>query len=87
MLGQTYGPAHKMFYVILYGYLIIQIALLVYSLVKRRVVSRYSLGALLIMEAVTISSFIIGRMVNPNIEIMPLVYVLDGFSYICINVE
>jgi len=82
VLGHTYGPAHKLFYIILYGYLITQIVLLVYSLVKRRVVSKYTLGALLIMEAVTISSFIIGRMVNPNIEIMPLVYVLDGWIFL-----
>ena len=82
VLGHTYGPAHKMFYIILYGYLIIQVALLVYSLVKRRVVSKYSLWAMLIMEAVTISLFIAGRMINPNIEIMPLVYVLDGWFFL-----
>jgi len=82
VLGHTYGPAHKMFYIILYGYIIIQIVLLVYSLVKRRVVSKYSLWALLIMEAVTISLFITGRMINPNIEIMPLVYVIDGWFFL-----
>lgn len=82
VLGHTYGPAHKMFYVILYGYIIIQIALLIYSLVKRRVVSKYSLGAMLLMEVVTISLFIAGRMINPNIEIMPLVYVTDGWFFL-----
>lgn len=82
VLGHTYGPAHKLFYVILYGYLITQVVLLVYSLVKKRAVSRYSLGALLIMEAVTISLFIAGRIVNSNIEIMPLVYVIDGWFFL-----
>ena len=82
VLGHTYGPAHKLFYVILYGYLITQVVLLVYSLVKKRAVSRYSLGALLIMEVVTISLFIAGRIVNPNIEIMPLVYVIDGWFFL-----
>jgi len=82
VLGHTYGPAHKMFYIILYGYLITQVALLVYSLVKRRVVSKYSLVAMLIMEGVTISLFIAGRMINSNIEIMPLVYVIDGWFFL-----
>lgn len=82
VLGHTYGPAHKLFYVILYGYLITQVVLLVYSLVKKRAVSRYSLGALLIMEVVTISLFIAGRIVNSNIEIMPLVYVIDGWFFL-----
>ena len=82
VLGHTYGLAHKLFYVILYGYLITQVVLLVYSLVKKRAVSRYSLGALLIMEVVTISLFIAGRIVNSNIEIMPLVYVIDGWFFL-----
>ena len=82
VLGHTYGPAHKLFYVILYGYLVIQVVLLVYSLVKRRVVSKYNLGALLIMDSVTIGLFISGRIVNPNIEIMPLVYVIDGWFFL-----
>jgi len=82
VLGHTYGPAHKLFYIILYGYLIIQVVLLVYSLVKRRVVSKYSLWALLIMEVVTISLFVVGRIVSPNTEIMPLVYVIDGWIFL-----
>ena len=82
VLGHTYGPAHKLFYIILYGYLIIQVSLLVYSLAKRRVVSKYSLGALLIMETVNISLFVGGRIVNPNIEIMPLVYVVNGWFFL-----
>lgn len=82
VLGHTYGPAHKLFYIILYGYLIVQVLLLVYSLVKRRVVSKYSLGALLFMEALNISLFIGGRIVNPNIEIMPLVYVINGWVFL-----
>ncbi len=81
VLGHTYGPAHNLFYIILYGYLIIQVLLLVYSFVKRRVVSKYSLGALLIMESVTIGLFLGGRIVNPNIEIMPLIYVINGWFF------
>ena len=82
VLGHTYGPAHKLFYIILYGYLIIQVVLLVYSLAKRRVVSKYSLGALLVMDTMTISLFVGGRIVNPNIEIMPVVYVINGWVFL-----
>lgn len=78
VLGHTYGPGHKFFYVILYGYIIIQIVLLVYSLIKKKAVSRKNLWALIIMEIANISSFIIGRSLNAAIEIMPVLYVIDG---------
>lgn len=78
VLGHTYGPGHMFFYVILYGYMIIQIVLLAYTLAKKRAVSRKNLWALILMEFFNVGSFIAGRWLNSAVEIMPFMYVLDS---------
>ena len=85
VLGHTYGPGHKFFYVILYGYMLAQIVILIYSIVKKRAVSHKNLWALLLMVVATIVCFIVGRMINPEIEVMPLAYVISGWIclYMC----
>ncbi|MBQ7956351.1 MAG: response regulator [Lachnospiraceae bacterium] len=87
VLGHTYGPGHGFFYVILYGYMAIQIVLLSYSIIKKKKVSRKNLWALVVVEVLSVILFIAGRMINPAIEIMPLVYVLSSwiFFYMCRN--
>lgn len=79
VLGHTYGAGHAGFYVILYGSVVVQVVLLIYSIMKKRAVSRKSLGALIIMGTVNVSLFLIGRAINPAIEIMPLAYVIDSW--------
>ncbi|MDD6573055.1 MAG: response regulator [Thermoflexaceae bacterium] len=79
VLDHTYGPGHVFFYVILYGYMVVQLFLLIYSIVKKRAVSRKYLWALILMEIFNISLFIAGRTINPAIEIMPVAYVVDGW--------
>ncbi|MBQ9143275.1 MAG: HD domain-containing protein [Lachnospiraceae bacterium] len=82
VLGHTYGIGHKFFYVILYGYLLIQIFLLVFSWRKKKAVSRKNVWALMLTGAVTIISFMIGQMINSNIEVIPVVYVIDGWIFL-----
>lgn len=74
-----YGFGHSFFYVLLYGYLLIGIVVLLYSLKKQNQVSRKNLWALIGIEVVTIAVFLIGRVINPDLEVMPLIYVLDGW--------
>lgn len=79
VLEHTYGIGHVFFYVILYGYIVIQLAVLLYSITKKRAVSRISLWLLLVMETVNICLFIVGRIINSSIEIIPIVYAVDGW--------
>lgn len=64
---------------ILYGYVAAEIILLAYSLKKNAAVSRKSLYALIFMEMINCILFISGRNINPAFEIMPVMYVLDGW--------
>lgn len=83
-LVNEYGPAHDFFYVILYGTIVIQISLLIYSFVKKRSVSRRNLKLLIGLEMLNVASFFISMFIHKEFEIMPALYVLDGWvlSYI-----
>lgn len=79
VLGHTYGPGHMFFYILLYGSIVVQLSLLIYSMIKKRAVSRKYLWVLVSMEIFNISAFLVGRIINSNIEIMPVIYVADGW--------
>ena len=84
VLGHTYGPGHVFFYIIMYGYLVLQIGILGYTFVKKKDVSRKNLVAIFSTGIVTIICFLIQNAFNANIEIMPLVYVIDSFVFLYI---
>lgn len=74
-----YGAGHVFFYVLLYGYLLFGMGILVYGLRNKNQVSRKNLWTLLGMEMLTILIFLAGRVITPNLEMMPLIYVVDGW--------
>lgn len=80
-----YGFGHNFFYILLYGYLLIGIAVLIYSLERKNAVSRKNLWALIGIEVITIVMFLIGRMVAPDFEITPLIYIFDGWILLYLN--
>ncbi len=82
VLQHSYGPGHTVFYIILYGYLLMEIILLVYHFIKKNAVSRNKLWSLSIMVILNIVLFIMGRMIHPDLEIMPLLYVFDGWIFL-----
>ena len=78
IIGQVNGWAYNLFYVILYGYILIQLGLIVYTLISKRSVSRKSLWIMLTLEIVNIGSFIFGRFIHTDFEVMPFLYVVDS---------
>ncbi len=85
ILVNSYSFGHTLFYLILYGAIIIQIALLIYCTVKKRCISRKNLGMLIILEIFNVSIFFIGRVINPDFEVMPALYAFDGWILMFIN--
>lgn len=79
ILEYTYSFGHVLFNIMLYAYTIVDIVLLIYSLYTKSAVPRKSLWAMTLMQAVNAVLFIIGRQLNSAIEIMPLVFVVDGW--------
>lgn len=85
VLGSTYGPGHTFLYVLLIGYILVQIALIGYSFARKKVVSRNNLIMLVAITSINVASFLIGRFINPAIEVMATVYVIDGFILFYMN--
>lgn len=85
ILVTEYGPGHILFDLILYGAVIIQTALLIYSMVKKRSVSRKNLRLLIALELFNVLAFFIGRLINSEFEIMPALYVLDGWILLFVH--
>ena len=78
-LEHEYGPGHNLFYTILYGYILVEIVLLLYCLKKKRSVSRKNLYAMILMEMMNIALYLCSRAIHPGFEIMPILYVVDGW--------
>ena len=79
VLLHSYEAGHIPFYIILFGYMVAEVALLGYQLIKKRAVSKSKLWILSIMVILNISVFMVGRLINEDIEIMPVLYVIDGW--------
>ena len=75
-----HGPGYMFFYVILYGYIILNILLAIYVYAKKKAPKRI-LIILLSLQVITIVSFIVGRSINSKLEVMPAVYVIDGILF------
>ncbi len=85
ILVNTYGPGHILFNIILYGAIIIQIGLLVYSMAKKRSVSRKNLHLLIALEIFNVVTFFISRLINPELEIMPALFAFNGWILLFVH--
>lgn len=79
VLTHEYGVGHYFFYIIPYGYMLAEIAILIYTWNKNHAVSRKSLRVMIAFECANIVVFLCGRIVNSSVEIIPLMYVIDGW--------
>ncbi len=84
-LEYEYGIAHTFFNVILYGYMVAELILLIYCLYKKYSVSRKNLWAFIMLEVVNTVFFVVGRYMDAAFEIMPLLYVVDGWILLYMN--
>ena len=84
-----YGIGNDIFNFCMVGFVIINVTLIIYAFIKKKNVSFKSLIALSSIEAVSILSFFISRVVESDTMVMPAVYVFDQYAllYICFRVK
>ena len=84
-----YGIGHDIFNCLMVGFVVINVSLIIYAFIKKKNVSFKSLVALSSIEAVSIFSFFVSRVVETDTMVMPGVYVFDQFAlmYICYRVK
>ena len=79
VLGHTYGSGHDLFYVMLVGHVLAQIGLLIYCFAKKKAVSRKSLWSLMILETVSVVSFLVGNFIEAEIEVLTVNYCINSW--------
>ena len=72
-LSKTYGPLHSLYVFTMYGYLIGVVLVSVIAISKRNMVSIKSVMMIFFLEFITIACYTAERMVNLQVEIIPIV--------------
>ena len=78
-LKREYGPIHSIYYILLFGYILLTIAIVVYTMIKRKSVSFYNMIMYALIEILGIAIYIGGKLFNSSVEVLPVVYILDEF--------
>ena len=79
VLKKEYGPCHTFYYSILIFYILICLAVNIYSMRKKMTVSNKVIKLLLWCELASASCFFIGKIVSSPIEFIPLGYIASSF--------
>lgn len=85
-LSVEHGIGYNFFYIILYGYIVADVVITIVAFLKKQV-SKKNLYLLIALQSVTILAFLVGRSIDPTFEIMPAVYVVDGFILVIIQIQ
>ena len=62
---------------LLYGYIVVELVILIYSLINKHTVSRKSITVLILVQIINVILFVVSRVFDFPFEIMPFVYIFD----------
>ena len=85
-LAVGHGFGYNFFYIILYGYMIVNIIITIMAYIKKQVTKK-NLYLFTVLQCITILSFLIGRAIDPTFEVMPAVYAADGFIIVILQIQ
>lgn len=77
VIGHTYGIGHTCFYLFLLGHLILEVCMIVIMTTKRRSISRRNLIGVSVIVVTNVYLFFMGQLVNPLIEVTPMIYAIN----------
>ena len=84
VLVKEYGVMHSAFYILVCVYFIMSLGSIIYAFLRKNQISRKILMLLFLPELVCMLSFFGGRMVFPQIELLPAAYVFVQMMYLAI---
>lgn len=71
-ITKEYGPLHSLYLVSLVFYLIAVIVVIAFSVKRRNMVSRKNIDAMVVLEFLTVSCYVLERIFDLNVELVPL---------------
>ena len=81
---KVYGPMHTVFYVFIAAYFVVSFAAVIYSLFKKKEVSRTVLYLLFIPLVLSMTGYLVNKLNGQDVELIPVTYVLAQFVYLVI---
>lgn len=85
VLKRSYGPCHILFTILLYGYLLLLIGIVVYTIIKKKDVSSKTIFMLTLLGVGMLAIFVTVRLFNPLIEAMPAAFVFVSIVLLYLN--
>ena len=77
VIGHTYGIGHTYFYLFLACHVVLELFMLIFMVRKRRSVTKRNLIGLSFILTINVYLFLIGKFINPLIEVTPLTYAIN----------
>ena len=84
LTDKVYGWGHFLFYSMIIGYFVLTFAALVYSIKKKKHVSRKIIHLLFFSESMSVIFFFGGRLLTDRLDFIPLAYILSEIIYLFI---
>lgn len=81
-----HGLGHSFFYIILYGYMVVDVIITIIAYIKKQITKK-NLYLLIALQCITILAFLVGRAIDPAFEVIPAVYVAGGFILVTIQMQ
>ncbi len=81
-----YGKGHIFLYVMLFGYIFIDFMITIIASIKKQV-KKKNLFLLIALQVINVTTFVTVRAIYPMFEIMPAIYVIDGFFMVVIQIQ
>lgn len=84
MLSRSYGFMHNVFYASIAVFFITSICAIIYSWMKKKQVPRTIIYLLVLPDVICMLSYFLGRKIIPNLDVVPVGYVLAQIIFLII---
>ena len=78
-LRKVYGPAHAVYYAMLFVFVILGLSILIYNL-RKKTNSRKNISLLILLYIVVVFSFFIGSFFSQAVDVLPVTFIILQFS-------
>lgn len=85
VIMKEYGPVHTLFYIVVGFYSVASIAMLIYSVIKKRQISRKVIGLMLAAETMIVISYFARSVFRISVELVPIGFCISQLLFLLIT--
>ncbi len=73
-MDKAYGPGHVLFLLLMYGEFLLAFVMAFYALIKKKNISKHTIGLLIVSMAVGVSLYVLQSNLEVNVDLIPIIY-------------